>query len=824
MAFSFMDGPSGDAYTPQEFLTHAFDQPFSASQSFGAAVTQGALDSFGLGTTIKSQTIDQGRQFVPTDDASRVPPVNMNDLLTDVSPAIRQETDPEIKQRGDQPLNQQQYKASPYYREAIPWSDNMTVNRARDLSAYWDVKAVREEMAASHPIVAFAGTLTGSALDPINYIPVLGEGAASAAVARFGVIGGRALVASADAALNQGIAGLLTAGTRAQYGDDVSWQSQVSQMAMGAALGAGFGAIGGIFHVRANARAAALRTELEQRFSTIREGQQSMANLREAVAGLANDGVVDLSDNAITHVNDLAGRVQRELPSAYASRVLSETMPEDLRRLSELDTAIAGNQGELASLRSESMDNERFGSTRAAFIEAQQLDATYQRLSDAADKANSDKQRAQLQKQMDDVQAKVKAVFDRLDPATVDRLQELEQAIPLREKALADARAAREPVVDKIETARKDIQDRYIKGDFSPEPVAAPELQPLKDFERTPETSSLAKNIETPTAQWAPESKARNDAGELVSVYHGTFNRFEKFDREKLGKETGAGSAREGFFFTENKDVAGGYAKDDPYEVSPLLRTLNKLTLGGYKKLNEAVTKMFGKSAITEGRVVTAHLDAKNPLVVEYGGREINEKEVADILRKAKEDGHDAVQFKQISDPGYTDASSAVADNWVVFSPDQIKIVDHGDPSLNARAEQGRKMETERASLIQRFQEEGSRPQEAAATARPDTVSSAPAPLSRDNIAMKPAQERTSPQALQAAKAVGKPAKPEEVAEANGVNYETGEFKEQAWLDQLDKEGRLTEADRAAMQTANDNLETAKSWGEALRAAVACLI
>ncbi|WP_448953075.1 ADP-ribosyltransferase-containing protein [Labrys neptuniae] len=822
MAFSFMDGPSGDAYTPQEFLTHAFDQPFSVTQSLGASATQGMLDSLGLGTVIKSQTIDQGRQFIPTDDASRVAPENMNDLLTDVSPAIRQETDTEIQQRGDQALNHQQYKASPYYREGIPWSANMTVNRARDLASYWDVKAVREEMAASHPIVSFGGMLAGSALDPINYIPVLGEGAASAAVARLGIIGGRALVSGADAALNQGIAGLLTAGTRAQFGDDVSWQSQVSQMAIGAAIGAGFGTIGGIFHARANARAEAIRTEIQDRFATIREGQMAQANLREAVASLANDGVVDLSDNAIAHVNDLAGRVQAELPSVYANRVLSETMPDDLRRLAELDTAIAGNTNELSTLRAESMDNERFSATRAAFIQAKQFDEQYERLAAAAEKANSDKQRTQLQSQMEAVQKKVKAIFEKIDPETVDRLQYLDQAIPLREKALADARLAREPIAGKIETARKDIQDRYLRGDFSPEPVAASEsLRPIKDFERTPETEALAKNLETPAAQWAPESKARNDAGELVPVYHGTFSRFEKFDSEKLGKETEAGSAREGFFFTENKDVAAGYAIDDPYQ-NGLLGILNKLTLGGYKKLNEAVTKMFGKSGVTEGRIVTAHLDAKNPLIVEYGGREINEKEVADILRKAKADGHDAVQFKQISDPGYTDASAAVADNWVVFSPDQIKVVDHGDAGLNARAEQGRKMDAQRESLIQRYQEEGARSQEA--SAGPGTVSSAQVPLSRDNIAMKPAQERTSPQALQAAKSVGKPAKPEEIAEANGVNPETGEFREQAWLDQLEKEGRLTEADRVAMQTANDNLETAKSWGEALRAAVACLI
>ena len=62
------------------------------------------------------------------------------------------------------------------------------------------------------------------------------------------------------------------------------------------------------------------------------------------------------------------------------------------------------------------------------------------------------------------------------------------------------------------------------------------------------------------------------------------------------------------------------------------------------------------------------------------------------------------------------------------------------------------------------------------------------------------------------------------VAEQHSVNPETGEFPEQFELDQLDKEGRMTEEDKAAMAVANDNYKAAKSWGEALKAAVACLI
>ena len=598
--FSFMDGPTVEAFSPAEFLDNAFNQPFSASQTFGQSVVGGALSSFGLGTAIKAGSIDGGRKFVPIDDANREPPVDLG------APQIRPETDAEVTARGDMVLNQDQYKASPYYRPQIPWDDSMTVNRAKAISQYADAQSVRDEMAKRRPWTAAAGTFAGSALDPINYVPVLGEGATAAAVGRFGVIGGRALVSSTDAAANVGIAGLLTAPIRSQYGDDVSWQSTVSQIAMGAALGAGFGALGGVLKMRSDARAEAIRADVEQRLSTIRAGQDSMASLHEAVAGLANDGEVRLGDDSLDRLDTLhasmadavpeaEGRIGTipETPATYANRVLAETMPEDMRRLSELDTAIANNIDELSALRTESMDNERFGSTRAAFIQAKELDAKYQRLSDATDKANSDKQRAQLQKQMADIQAKVQAIFDKLDPATIDRLDELDRVVPLREKALADAKAAREPVAGKIEAARQDIQQRYLSEPLPADAQAAPRV-----------------GMSEPPALPAPKP-----------------------------------------------------AKAIPASRAP-----------------------------------------------------------------------------------------------------------------------------------------------------------------REIVSTQPKPETPASEPIKAAKEVGKPETMKTVAEQHSVNPETGEFPEQFELDQLDKEGRMTEEDKAAMAVANDNYKAAKSWGEALKAAVACLI
>ncbi|OCC01845.1 hypothetical protein BA190_26905 [Labrys sp. WJW] len=149
----------------------------------------------------------------------------------------------------------------------------------------------------------------------------------------------------------------------------------------------------------------------------------------------------------------LAGEV--ETPSAYAERALQETMPDQMRRLSELENAVAGNQRELGVLRAESLDNERFGATRAAFIQAGELDAKYQRLLASAEKATSEVQRAGIMQRADAVQNEVRGLFGKLDPAVVARLEELEAALPLRETALRDALSARDGLAAEIETARQ---------------------------------------------------------------------------------------------------------------------------------------------------------------------------------------------------------------------------------------------------------------------------------------------------------------------------------------------------------------------------------
>lgn len=481
----FMPDPTASTLSGNDLMQSAIEQPFSRSQVFGSSLAGGMLDTYGLGTYLKGVTATGGVRQVPDD----------------INGGSRPETSDEVAQRGDSVMSEDQYKASPYFRQSIPWDAGMTQNRAASLATFDDWKSVREEIARKSPWTSMAGNFAGSALDPINYIPVLGEGAGAAAIGRFGTIGGRALVGAADAAANVGIAGLLTAPVRQQFGDDTSWQGQVSQMAMGAALGAGFGALGGVFQMRSDAHAAAAKADLESRMSTIRAGQDSMATLQEAVAGIANDGEVRLGDGSLDRLdtlhNDMAdaapeieatSRALPEMPIDYANRMLAEQMPDEVRTLQDHDVAISQNEGAIKDIQNELAD-PRFTETSASFIQARDLDAKYQRLSDAADKANSDKSRGQLQEQLKKVQTQVEALFAKLDPATVDRLDHLEQSLPLRQQALDTARKAREPLAAKIDEARQGHIAQYLAEPIQPSETAvrlAPVEAPAGPAPRAP--------------------------------------------------------------------------------------------------------------------------------------------------------------------------------------------------------------------------------------------------------------------------------------------------------------------------------------------------
>lgn len=292
--FGFRGGPSYRAATPDALWQGALDQPMSLGSTFWDQAKGGFLDNRALGTITREMSLPPaapGRWYGDTDESYA------------------------DRRKNYKTITEEDYKASPYFRDNVPWDAGMTEDRAAALAAMYDAKRVREYFAEKRPITSFFGNLAGQALDPINYIPVAGPSVRAAAIARMGMVKGIAATAALDAAANTAIADLVTREARRRFGDDVSWQAMVSEIATAALIGSAFGTVGGVLERRAGIRADALRRDAEVKVQTLKATQEARIALNEAIGGLATDGEVRLSPNATAPIE----RMQQEIIAYHGS-------------------------------------------------------------------------------------------------------------------------------------------------------------------------------------------------------------------------------------------------------------------------------------------------------------------------------------------------------------------------------------------------------------------------------------------------------------------------------------------------------------------------
>ncbi|TGQ11231.1 hypothetical protein EN858_15020 [Mesorhizobium sp. M4B.F.Ca.ET.215.01.1.1] len=327
--YSMTGGPTYTGATGGEWMQDALDTPLSLYSTLEQSAKTGVLESFGLGTAI--------RHFTMPEEAPTTPGITADPGERDFLKS-RWETPEELAARRQSmgALSEDQYKASPYFRNDIPYDPGMTEARAQALAASDDAKKARDYFSQKRPFWSFVGGLGGQALDPINYIPVFGEAVQSAQVARFGYVGGRLLTTAADAAINTGVASIATAGERAKFGDDVSWQTTISQIATAALLGGAFGALHGVIGGRAEARAL---SEADARLSDLKTTQEARIALNEGIDAVVRGEDVNLSPNAtepLQRVADSLGPVEPsalfepsspESRQAAIDRIVNEDMP-----------------------------------------------------------------------------------------------------------------------------------------------------------------------------------------------------------------------------------------------------------------------------------------------------------------------------------------------------------------------------------------------------------------------------------------------------------------------------------------------------------------
>lgn len=328
--FSFRTGPTYRAASPDEQMTAALDMPMSLTSTLSEQFKGGILDSLGLGTVIREAALPEEaptqQLFTtrgPTGELITLPDTpQMRRRATVQGFELQRETQQQldVRRRDVGALAEDQYKSSAYYREGVKWDAGMTEDRAAALAEAYDAKRVREYFATKRPITSFFGNLAGQAVDPINYIPVAGPAVKAANAVRFGRVAGAAATSALDAAANTAIASGVTFEARQAMGDDITWQSTISDIAMSALIGGAFGSIGGAIDVRRAGKLAVAEAAARDRLSTLRNVQDARVALNSAIDGIARGGDVNLGANgadAAQRIANLSNPVWS--PEAFAS-------------------------------------------------------------------------------------------------------------------------------------------------------------------------------------------------------------------------------------------------------------------------------------------------------------------------------------------------------------------------------------------------------------------------------------------------------------------------------------------------------------------------
>lgn len=207
-------------------------------------------------------------------------------------------------------------------------------------------------------------------------------------------------------------------------------------------------------------------------------------------------------------------------------------------------------------------------------------------------------------------------------------------------------------------------------------------VKPKTRYSMEDETDSTGRELTEQQREYFKDSKARDEQGRLLTLYHGTGAKFTVFDKGRIEQNFQNRGGDLGFYFSPYIEDAQGYARDAAF--------------------------LTGK----EKTVMEVYLNLKNPLVIEDEGwgSAISQADIrhGDLKRWAQEGGHDGIIVKstdEVDDDGTPDAV------YIAFSPEQIKNVSNETPTddpdirFSAEDEDGGEWDKELARMPQSVQE-----------------------------------------------------------------------------------------------------------------------
>lgn len=806
--FGFRGGPTYRAATTDSLWTAALDQPMSLGSTFWDQAKGGFLDNRALGTITREMSLPPaapGRWYGDTDESYA------------------------DRRKNYKTITEEDYKASPYFRDNVPWDAGMTEDRAAALAAMYDAKRVREYFAEKRPITSFFGNLAGQALDPINYIPVAGPSVRAAAIARMGMVKGIAATAALDAAANTAIADLVTREARRRFGDDVSWQAMISEIATAALIGSAFGTVGGVLERRAGIRADALRRDAEVKVQTLKATQEARIALNEAIGGLATDGEVRLSPNATAPIERIIGEVDR----SWAGREVSGqsvVTPTGLRVAVKSEIVDAMDlikaSGEL-----QPRDRSRAASDAQIAEMAANLDPARLMFSPEADRgapivgpdgvvesgngriaaliraAEKNPERFAAYKQA--LRDAGYNVPDKGVPVLVSRrVGDLTDA--QRAQFVNDANTSAIARMSATETAMMDTRAmtsgtlaNYVPGDIN----SAANRAFVGSFLRNLPSNERLSLVDADGRLNADGIRRIENA--LIAAAYGDADvvaRFAETPDDNVKSIMGAMSDAAGEWSAMRKDIAEGLIDAD-FDVTPSLTdALRFMSRAREKAVAEkrpvatVIKEEMGQLDLLAGEIdprTKAFVQSfyKNDQFTQANGRDIIADHLRNITRAARDLGKPSL---------FGDAIAVRPQEMIENARPQARQGDFLGP-ISARESGG----TDRTGqeVISLF-----------------GTGEALAQVARQ-VDASPA--RPEPPPVGRAEAEAKVAKPENykaLADQYRVDPEAGTFPEEAELRQLAQAGRLSDEDMAALDDADAAFQDGAAYGEALKATVNCLI
>lgn len=172
------------------------------------------------------------------------------------------------------------------------------------------------------------------------------------------------------------------------------------------------------------------------------------------------------------------------------------------------------------------------------------------------------------------------------------------------------------------------------------------------------------KNVDDNLIQEARKYKSAEEFVKAkTNALHGSDTEITQFDTKFLGKNTESKGSKNTFFFTSSKEMADEYGR-----AAFLKKKVSELGDIKPEQRSRLLAEAKGKAKLNG-----VSLEYKNPKIIKLRGV-LKDNLVAKDIQKAKEQGYDAIVYKDVIDPVLGDSEKFIrGDVTAVFDPSKIK-------------------------------------------------------------------------------------------------------------------------------------------------------